>query len=79
MRFFHTQLFVQFQVLLFIKLPVDILHADIVDIKVMPCRHAANSIEDILRAAGARDRMHNHIGSRQKLMHPRRHFAGNLF
>src|ERR1700691_3204883 len=54
--------FIKFDVLLDVKPPREILHADVVDVEVVACGHGANTIKDIFRALGTRQGLHRNIG-----------------
>ena len=68
-RLLHTELLVEFQMLLHVQLAVQILHADVVNVKVMARGHGADAIENIFRAPSARHGVHHHVGLRQNLAH----------
>ena len=48
MGIFQTQALIELQMLFDVQLAAEILHADIVQINVMPGRHGAHPVKDIL-------------------------------
>ncbi len=72
-RLFHAEALIEFEVLLYVQLTVQVLHADVMYVEIVSSRDCANPIENILCLPGPWNRVHNHIGRRKDLAHPRLH------
>src|SRR5580704_17423934 len=59
---FEGHALVEFDVLLDVKAPGEILHADVVDIEVVAGSDGADTVKDIFRALGARERLNGDVG-----------------
>src|SRR5271170_402814 len=70
---FEGHAFVEFDVLLDVKLSGEILHTDVVDVEVVTRGDGANAVEDIFRALGSRQRLHRYVSARKDVANGRRH------
>src|SRR6202142_4007664 len=75
---FHAETLVEFQMLFDVQLAIQILHADVMHVEVVARSHSANAVENIFRAAGARNRMYHDAGGRQDFAHTGGHSIGHL-
>src|ERR1022692_3732816 len=56
--------------LLDVQLPVQVLHADVVDIEIMASGDRADAVKDVFRTAGARDRVDHDVSVGQNFAYP---------
>src|SRR5437764_11947862 len=78
MGLFQPQLLVHFQVLLNVQLTIEILHAHVMHIEVMPSRNRPHPIENILSRSRPWDGMNHHVGVGEDLLNRSSDFVSHL-
>src|SRR5580704_16745236 len=64
---FESHAFVKLNMLLHVQVPGQILHADVMHVQIPVGGDGANAVKNVLRAQGARKRLHGHIGIGQNV------------
>src|SRR5437763_3918647 len=77
-RLLQRKSFVQFQMLLYVQAPVQILNTDVMNIQVVPRGYRADPVKYIFRRSRARYGVYDHISIGKDALNRVGNFFGNL-